>query len=291
MKKVFVACGLFLLMTLSFDAYATEYGDLFNIKWCPCNPDDKFSGGNPVVLGSAVMCPCDAIYDGYGRSFMKDMKNVKDKAERTANKIRAYKYYIGFEYNKSQVENSSKHINFSDGNFLGSDGIDIPASQMIDHHDNIGVVLGFRPHKNFGFEAFYNTTYNDNEVTQVIKNIGGNLDYHSINSYTSKYQAYGIDLVGYIPVTRFFDFVAFVGLGKYKFENTARFDIRYMGQDTISSETYSFDEDELGYRAGGGVQFNIATGVELRLMYKYINIKTQTLRYLQEYSASLRFLF
>jgi hypothetical protein len=26
-------------------------------------------------------------------------------------------------------------------------------------------------------------------------------------------------------------------------------------------------------------------------MYKYINIKTQTIRYLQEYSASLRFLF
>lgn len=291
MKKVFIACGLFLLMMSSFDATATEYGDLYNVKWCPCNPDDKFSNGNPVVMGSAVMCPCDAIYDGYGRSFMKDIKKVKDKTDNVVNRIRAFKYYIGFEYNKSQVENSSKSINFSDGAFLGSDGVDIPASQMIDHHDNIGVVLGFRPHKNFGFEAFYNTSYNDNEVTQVIKNIGGNSNYHSINSYTSKYQAFGIDLIGYIPATRFFDFVAFVGIGKYKFENTARFNVRYMGLNTVSSETYSFDEDELGYRAGGGIQFNIANGVALRLMYKYINIKTQTIRYLQEYSASLRFLF
>lgn len=275
-------------------AHASEYGDLYNVKWCPCNPDEQYNSQGSVVLGRTIMCPCDSMYDGYGRSFEKDMRSAQEKVERAVDKARAYKYYVGVEYNKSQVETNKKTINFNDPVFSPVNGINVPSSQMVDHQDNIGVVLGFRPHKNFGFEAFYNRSYSKNEVTQYDNVSISATDYHLINTYITKYQAFGVDLVGYLPVTQFFDFVAMVGIGKYKFDNQARFEARYLEGGTNSAvynTHYSFDEDEWGYRVGGGVQFNIMNGVALRLMYKYINIDSNTIHYLQEYSASLRFLF
>ncbi len=284
---------MLLLLTI-VSAYATDYGDLYNVKWCPCNPDEQFDAQGSVVLGRTVMCPCEAMYDGYGRTFEKDMRTVQDKVEKAVDKARTYKYYVGIEYNKSQVENNNKTVNFNDPVFSPSNGVDIDSSQMVDHQDNIGVVLGFRPYKNWGIEAFYNRSYAKNEVTQYDDVNISSTDYHLINTYITKYQAFGIDLVGYLPVTQFFDFVAFVGIGKYKFDNSARFDANYLEggiTPAVYSAKYSFDEDEIGYRVGGGVQFNIMDGVVLRLMYKYINIGSNTIHYLQEYSAGVRFLF
>lgn len=280
------------LLSIS-SAYATEFGDLYNVKWCPCNPDEQFNSQGSVVMGRTIMCPCESMYDGYDRTFEKDMRMVQDKVEKAVDKARAYKYYVGIEYNKSQVETNNKTVNFNDPIFSPTNGVNIDSSQMIDHQDNIGVVLGFRPHKNWGIEAFYNRSYAKNEVTQYDDVNISSTDYHLINTYISKYQAYGIDLVGYIPVTQFFDFVAFVGIGKYHFDNTAKFEAHYLEglNPAVYSASYSFDEDEIGYRAGGGVQFNIMDGVVLRLMYKYINIGSDTIHYLQEYSAGLRFLF
>jgi len=291
MKKILLAGLAICFWLINGSANASEYGDLYGIKWCPCNPDEAFDANGSVVQGRTIMCPCSAMYEGYDRSFEKDMRKIKDKAEETYEKVRSYKYYIGFEYNKSQVETNNKKVNFNDAVFPSSGGIDISSGEMIDHQDNIGVVLGFRPHSNFGFEAFYNRTYSTNKTSKYDATTLGDPNYHMVDTFTTKYQAYGVDLVGYLPVTRFFDFVAFVGVGKYKFDNSAKFEVIYGEAPSIYSKTHDFSEDEIGYRTGGGVQFNIASGVALRLMYKYINIGSPTIHYLQEYSASLRFLF
>ena len=290
MKKTFVCFLLMLFMSIS-RVYAAEYGDLYNIKWCPCNPDEQFNSKGSVVLGRTVMCPCDAMYDGYGRTFEKDVRKVQDKAEHAVDKMKQYRYYVGFEYNKSQVETSRNKISFNDVIFHDVNGIKTDSGEMIDHQDNIGVILGFRPHKNFGFEAFYNRSYNKNEVTQYDAVSVGVPGYHMINSYTSEYQAFGIDLIGYMPITQYFDIVAMAGLGKYKFKNKATFEARNLEGAAEYSVSYDFSENKMAYRVGGGVQFNIASGVVLRLMYKYINVNSDTIKYLQEYSVSLRFLF
>lgn len=290
MKRALFAGLLSILVLASRIGYATEFGDLYTVKWCPCNPDERFDSRGSVVLGRTVMCPCDSMYEGYSRSFEKDMRTVQEKAEHAYDIARGYKYYIGFEYNKSQVETSKKAVNFNDVIFSSVNGIKTSSGEMIDHHDNIGAVLGFRPHRNFGMEVFYNRTYNDSQMSKYDGTSIADPAYHMMHTYTTKYQAYGIDLVGYLPATRYFDFVAFVGLGKYKFDNSARFDA-FFGEDLVYSKTISFDEETTAYRVGGGVQFNIASGVVLRLMYKYINIDTDTIHYLQEYSVSLRFLF
>lgn len=290
MKKGFVFLLLLLVLPLSH-AYAVEYGDLYNVKWCPCNPDEQFNSRGSVVMGRTVMCPCDAMYDGYGRTFEKDVRKIQDKTEHAIDKMKLYRYYIGFEYNKSQVETSRNKIHFNDVIFHDVNGISVTSGEVIDHQDNIGIILGFRPHTNFGFEAFYNRSYNRNEVTQYDAVSVGVPNYHMINSYTSEYQAFGLDLIGYAPITRYFDIVAMAGLGKYKFKNQATFEARYLQGPSEYSVSYNFNESKLAYRVGGGVQFNMADNVVLRLMYKYININSDTIRYLQEYSVSLRFLF
>lgn len=291
MKKFLFAVAAVGLIGLINCANALEYGDLHDIKWCPCNPDEQYDNNGSVVQGRTVMCPCNSMYEGYNRSFEKDVRKVKEKIDHTYEKIASYKYYVGFEYNKSQVEANNKKMQFNDAIFPDTDGIKIPSGQIVDHQDNIGVVLGFRPHKNFGFEAFYNRAYNSNKVSHYDGTSLGNPSYHMVDTFTTKYQAYGVDLVGYLPITRYFDFVAFVGVGKYKFDNSARFEVMYGEAPSIYTKSISFDEDEIGYRAGGGVQFNIVDGVALRLMYKYINVGSATIHYLQEYSVGLRFLF
>ena len=165
MKRLLIACLLGILLLPVPNGYAVQYGDLSSIRWCPCNPDEQFDSKGSVVMGRTVMCPCDSMYDGYGRTFEKDVRKVQEKVEHAYENALAYKYYIGFEYNKSQVETNNKKKNFNDVIFSSVHGIDVPSGEMIEHQDNIGVVLGFRPHKNFGMEVFYNRTYSDSETS------------------------------------------------------------------------------------------------------------------------------
>ena len=57
MKKI--ACMLAVLVAVfgAVPAFAIQYGDLYNVEWCPCNPDDQYDANGSVVLGKTVMCP------------------------------------------------------------------------------------------------------------------------------------------------------------------------------------------------------------------------------------------
>ncbi len=293
MKKLYLALVFVLVAIHASNTFAVSYGDLYAVEWCPCNPEERYDANGSVVLGKTVMCPCDSMYDGYHSSMEKDLRKVQHKAKQTLQKARNFKYYVGVEYNKSQVDTSKDNINFSNVAFSDVNGISVPAGLMVDHQDNIGIVLGTRPHSNFGIEAFYNRAYSKNVATQISNNAIATDDYHMVNTFTTKYQAFGVDILGYLPVTDYFDFIGFVGLGQYQFDNEAEFEVRYLegGQGVVDQFSYDFSEDSLGWRVGGGVQFNIARGLVLRAMYRYIKIKTDTINYLQEYSIGIRFLF
>ena len=145
---------------------------------------------------------------------------------------------------------------------------------------------------NFGIEAFYNRAYSKNIATQIINGEIGSDDHHMVGTFTSKYQAFGVDILGYLPVTDYFDFIGFVGLGQYQFDNEAEFEARFLEGNNVDGRfSYDFSENSLSWRVGGGFQFNIARGLVLRTMYRYIKIKTDTINSLQEYSVGIRFLF
>ena len=285
----------FLLLARTGSAFAQAYGDLYNVEWCPCNPEEQYDAKGSVVLGKTVMCPCNAMYDGYKSTFEKDMRKLEYNTKKTLRKAQNFKYYVGVDYNKSQVDTAKNNIVFDNIIFSDVGGIGIPAGLMIDHQDNIGVVIGTRPHSNLGIEAFYNRAYSKNEVTQIDNRTVNHSDYHMVNTFVTKYQAFGVDVLGYLPVTDYFDFIAFVGLGQYMLDNSAKMEINYLegspGTPAVDDVSFDFSEDKLAWRIGGGIQFNIARGLVLRTMYRYIKLKTDSINSFQEYSIGVRFLF
>lgn len=292
MKKLCLALAMSIILGFAYDTYAVSYGDLYDIEWCPCNPEERYDANGSVVLGKTVMCPCDSMYDGYKSTMEKDLRKLQHKTKQNIQKARNFKYYVGLDYNKSQINTGKNNINFNNEAFTNVNGIDVPAGLMLDHQDNIGIVIGTRPHSNLGIEAFYNRAYSKNTATQIINGEIGSEYHHMVGTFTTKYQAFGIDVLGYLPVTDYFDFIGFIGLGQYQFDNEAEFEARYLDQEGVVGRfSYDFSEDSLGWRVGGGIQFNIARGLVLRAMYRYIKIKTDAVNSLQEYSVGIRFLF
>lgn len=296
MNKLKLALILLLLCVWVRAAGAVSYGDLYNVEWCPCNPEERYDANGSVVLGKTVMCPCDSMYDGYKSSMEKDLRKLQHKTKQTLQKARNFKYYVGFDYNKSQASPSGDTISFDDLRFADVSGLGVSSDDIIDDQDNIGIVIGTRPHSNFGIEAFYNRSYSKNVVTQVDNQIINNNNYHTVNTFISQYQAFGVDILGYMPVTDYFDFIAFVGLGQYMFDNEAKFEVYYLeggtaGSSAVDRSSFDFSEDVLGWRIGAGMQVNIARGLVLRAMYRYIKVQTDTIDSLQEFSVGIRFLF
>lgn len=295
MKRIYSFLAVLGMVLFIRPCFAASYGDLYDIEWCPCDPEEQFNEEGSVVLGKTVMCPCDSMYDGYGRTLKKDAEIVKQATKKIINKTSNYKYYIGVDFNKSSAETNNDQIIFEHQDF--NNPLSVGANDITDDQDNIGVVIGFRPHPNIGVEAFYNRTITDNETIRTdTKALNGDTA-HVISSYISKYQAFGVDLIGYLPVTDYFDFVAFAGLGQYYFENEASHKIcdglsgactSNMYGDDISSD---FDDDTLAWRVGGGIQFNIGRGVVLRSLYRYINVNSVSIKNLQEFSVGIRFVF
>ena len=287
--------------------FATSYGDLYDVEWCPCDPEEQFDAQGSVVLGRTVMCPCESMYRGYGRTFKKDVQEAKRTIKRVKEKASNYKYYIGVDFNKSTTETTNDVIRF-DPSIPGTDipafgnPIEITPDKAIADQDNIGIVIGTRPHPNFGIELFYNRSFDDNETINVDFNalgtnpgdpLGQN---HLVNSYITKYQAFGVDIFGYLPITDFFDFVAFVGLGQYYFDNEVTHNQAYstggvFGDPYVESLSSDFSEDTLAWRVGLGAQVNIVRGLVLRALYRYIDVNTTAIKNIQEFSVGVQFVF
>lgn len=294
MKRICLFLTILFIGLFIKPCFATSYGDLYDIEWCPCDTTESFNEGGSVVLGKTVMCPCDSMYGGYGRTLKKDSQKVKQAAQKVADKVSNYKYYIGIDFNKSNVETKNDKVEFNNAEF--DNPLSVNSGDIIDDQDNIGIVLGMRPHPNMGIEAFYNRTMNENEITRHNTTAFNNIR-HLVSSYVSKYQAFGVDLIGYLPVTDYFDFIAFAGLGQYYFENSVTHKVAAGTAGVVSGNPYvnilssDFDDEVLAWRVGGGFQFNIGRGVILRAMYRYINIDSDFIKELQEFSLGVRFVF
>lgn len=295
MKRISLCLGLVMLALSIKPAFAASYGDLYDVEWCPCDPENELSGQGSVILGQTVMCPCDYMYDGYGRTLKKDVQKVKEVARKVIDKASNYKYYIGIEYNKSEAETNEDKISFPKIQFINP--VEVRSNNIFDDQDNIGIIIGTRPHPNFGIEAFYNRTFNESETIHVDQNALASSSFHVVNTYVSKYQAFGVDVIGYLPVTDFFDFVAFVGLGQYYFENDVTHQVADVSGGSGSGNPYfdtlksNFDDDKLAWRIGGGLQVNIGRGVALRALYRYINLDSAYIKNLQEFSLGVKFVF
>lgn len=292
-RALYVLAGVCLLAAVP-QARAEEpaaYGDLYNVEWCPCNPEEPFDANGSVVLGRTVMCPCNGLYSGYKKGFEQDMRELKNAANAQLRKLNYFKYYLGLDYNIGSMSAGSKDVAFDDL-ILAAGPINVKPDDVLDDQDSLSFVAGARISKYWGLEAFYQQSYDDNTKTSVDTVTLNNPDYHLMNDYTTSFKAYGLDLIGYAPVSPYFDFVGSLGLAQYKFENEALFTSYYVDHTNPADVVKrNFDEDKIGWRAGIGAQLNIADGVALRAMYRYIYIGGDLVDDLSEVSFGLRFLF
>lgn len=199
------------------------------------------------------------------------------------------------DYNIGSPSAGKDTISFDDIRFAGSP-ISIKPDNIIDDQDSLSFVLGARVSKYFGLEAFYEKTYKDNTVNQLdnttLGSAGGS-GYYLMNEYVTSYSAYGADFIGYLPFSEYFDFLASFGIAQYKFENKANFAVYQYGSGTTLDTVINrdFNEDKFGWRAAIGAQVNIADGVALRGMYRYISIGGDVIDDMNEFSIGVRFLF
>lgn len=294
MKKIYLLFAA-AVVACSTPAVAAEqemgYGDLYNIEWCPCNPEEPFDANGSVVMGKTIMCPCDSQFSGYKKGFDQDVREIRENVSNQLRKLNYFKYYLGLDYNVGKTSAGSKKMTFDDTIFASS-VIEISPDEVIDDQDSLTFVVGARLSKYFGLEAFYQQSYDDNNVTHVDNTTLNHDNYHLMNEYTTSFKAYGVDFIGYIPFSAYFDLVGSLGLAQYKFENEATF-ASYLIDGTSPQDvvTRNFNENKLGWRIGGGAQVNIADGVALRAMYRYAYIGGDVIDSLNEFSIGLRFLF
>ena len=292
-KSLSLLAGIGLLFS-AFSVKAAEpaaYGDLYNVEWCPCNPEEPFDADGSVVMGKTVMCPCSGLFSGYKKGFEQDMREFKSSVNNQQRKFNYFKYYLGLDYNIGSVSAGSKDMRF-DHLIFAQSPIDIDPSDIIDDQDSLSFIAGARVSKYWGLEFFYQQSYDDNTTTMVDSGTLNNPDYHLLNDFTTSFKAYGVDLIGYAPVSPYFDFVGSLGLAQYNFENEGLFTSYYVDSgDKRDVVKQNYDEDKIGWRVGVGAQLNIAEGIALRAMYKYIYVGGDIVEDLNEISVGLRFLF
>ena len=98
---------------------------------------------------------------------------------------------------------------------------------------------------------------------------------------SGSFQAYGLDLYGYLPFGCYgtFTLLGTVGVGEYTFR-----------------KDFSFAKKQrdhgIGWRAGLGAMFNIDQHWGLRLLARYVNLnQVEDFDHMMEYSAGIRYTF
>lgn len=135
---------------------------------------------------------------------------------------------------------------------------------------NSGAInAGIKFNRYMGIEAFYQQS--ENGTKTVLNDI----------KTKSKFDAYGADVIGYMPVHDKIDLLGSVGLAQYETNATI---MDY-------SEVAKASEDGLGVRFGLGAQYNVTENWGLRAMARYNWLDLDNVNHITELSAGVRYTF
>lgn len=134
--------------------------------------------------------------------------------------------------------------------------------------------VGVKFNQNFGVEAFIQQSSEESKKDDWGDNT------------KLKYNAIGLDAIGYIPVSQDFELLASLGIAQYNFNCTEEYDYEeYTEWEKSTLNT-------IGYRAGIGAQFNINEHFALRAMARYIKFSDDDIiKNMTEFSLGLRYIF
>ena len=129
---------------------------------------------------------------------------------------------------------------------------------------------GAKLHQNFGIEMFYQKSEEGEK-----KFVNGKTN--------DEYQSYGLDLVGYLPVTEKLDLIGSLGIGYYDVDIKLK----------VNAPAVSGDGDDqgAGYRLGFGAQYNFTENWGARLMARYVDIDIDGVDNMVDLTAGVRYSF
>ena len=229
----------------------------------------------PVLISACLFSTvADARYYGeqdyssYRRS-QRNYQSLPQNRYNQPNKIEdeTYKprFYVGSE------------LSYVEGNFKTDE---YESENPEKNYANISFNMGMKLHENFGVEAFYQKS---SEESKTSEEYWGGLGDISINMKTS-FQAFGLDFIGYLPLSKEVELLAAVGLGEYKFKG----DIEYSVKNSIPDH---LKDDKLVTRFGVGMLYNMTNNIALRTMFRYIPVKNDYIKNITEASMGIRYTF
>lgn len=159
--------------------------------------------------------------------------------------------YVGVDYNYSMIKHDEPTL-VQTRTGVYKDGV------MAGQAHSASVVLGTKVTPYAGVEAFYQLSKKEHKA-----------------DYRSQIQAYGADVLGYLPLGCYgeYEVLASAGLGQY----TAK---------------YNKDQDSgLGYRLGAGLQYNVTDNWAVRAMYRHVWVDKNIINSINEVSLGVRYSF
>ena len=129
---------------------------------------------------------------------------------------------------------------------------------------------GVRMHKNFGVEAFFQ------QAAEGKKN-------HGDTKVKDKYHAYGLDLIGYMPLgcDEKVELLGSLGMGYYDTE------VKVESPSQRLKET----DDGWGWRLGAGAQYNFTENMAARVMVRYADVDVEGVDNVVDLTAGVRYSF
>lgn len=129
------------------------------------------------------------------------------------------------------------------------------------------VFVGTEYNRYFGTEVFYQ---NSNKWHKVIDGTKVKTDF----------AAYGLDAYGYLPLgcDRVISLIGTAGIANYDFD--------------IDEGDGKGDDNGLGYRLGGGIQYNITNNIAVRALGRYVwTDKLDGMDHFSEFSLGMKYVF
>lgn len=156
------------------------------------------------------------------------------------------KPYVGLDYVRSMV--------------------DINQDYAEDDFNAYAISAGVKMHKNFGVEAFFEQTDEGKK-------------HHEGVEIKDKYHAYGLDLMGYMPLgcEEKVELVGSLGLGYYDAE--------------LKLNDQKFTDDGWGWRVGAGAQYNFIENMAARVMVRYADVDVEDVDNIVDVTAGVRYSF
>lgn len=172
----------------------------------------------------------------------------------------------------SLAKQTSAAENYEFTKYVGADYVytNGVATQARPNYNSAAINFGTDYNRFFGTELFYQ--YSDETKT------GYNTD-----KVKSSFQAGGLDIYGYLPVTcdNEFALLATTGFGIY--------DFKFKHADPLLKEN---NDSGYGYRAGVGAMYRFNNNWSARAIARYVGIdKVEDIDHLMEYSAGVRYNF